>query len=395
MKNAIFLLLPALTLLYFPLAFEEFEQPKAFALIAFACFSAFWVSWKRLLSDRVAQTLLLFVLSAAVSSYFSIDWHLSVFGNIKCRDGLLVIASYLVFYLAVAEHAASEDVAQATIDVFLACSVVVASYGIAQVMGYDFKQWNGMLKEINYTRPMSSLGHPNFMANYLAMTLPFALWRLGKSRQILQKAIYAAMVVLFVSVICLSLSRGMIIAAIVGALVYFLHSKTKHRNILYFVLAIALTGALLLAISPRFRETAIHRMTAIVAPGPARVEYPRAAIKIWKRYPWFGIGTDAYELGFQHQRTPYYWRVERAGSPHRAHNDFLNILATQGIFGALTALLLTAAIMARALASKSIFAAPATASIVVFYIAGLTSFFIVATGTLFLLCAVLLEAKEA
>lgn len=394
MKNALFLLLPASALLYFPLAFEEFESPKAFALIAFGCFAAFWVRWRRILTEKLAFWLFIFTISAAVSAYFSIDVHMSVFGNTKCRAGLLVIASYLVFYLAASERLTDQSDAKEMIDIILGSSAIVAIYAIAQILGYDFKQWNGTLSEAGYTRPISFLGHPNFVANYLGMTLPFALWRMNDLRPIWKKLLCAVLALASITGIWFSLSRGMIIASAVGLFVYFIHSKTDYKQVISFLLIlIAIISVSFLAF-PVFRGTALIRMGALVSPGSARIEYPKAAIRIWKRSPWIGIGTDAFEIGFQNQRTPYYWGVERGGSPHRAHNDFLNTLATQGIFGALAATLLTLTLFFRIRKSRSPFVAPATAAIVVFYVAGLTSFAVVATGVLFLLCASLLQIEE-
>src|SRR5437016_1256685 len=103
MKSVLFILLPTTALLYVPLYLEEFEQPKAFALVTFGCFMAFWVNWRQILKDRVAQVLVLFVASAALSAIYSIDHHISIFGNPKCPNGLLVILSYVVVYLAASQ----------------------------------------------------------------------------------------------------------------------------------------------------------------------------------------------------------------------------------------------------------------------------------------------------
>lgn len=390
MKAALFLLLPASVLLYFPLYLEEFENPKAYALVTFGCFAFFFVRWRQLLKDRVAQALALFLVSSVMSAILSIDWHMSVFGNVKCPMGLLVIASYLAVYLAAAQVFRREKAITQAIDIVLACSAVVALYAIAQVLGFDFKQWNGVLTTDGYTRPMSTLGHPNFMAAYLAMTIPFALYQSERSKY---PIIPFLIVILSVVAIFLSLSRGMIIAAACSVAVYYYLRSANSANLVKLGLAVTAVVAISLVASPVFRNTAVGRLSNLFL-DPPRKEYFSGAIRIWKRYPWFGVGTNTYELGFQHQRSQRYWRMQPAGSPHFAHNDGLTILANQGIFGALAALLLTFAAAGRIVLSRSAFRAPAVAAIASFYVAGMTSSMVVATGMIFVICLGILRNEK-
>lgn len=394
MKNAILILFPITALLYFPMAFEEFEQPKAYALITFGCFAAFWVGWKHILQNKIAMYLSIFALSAAASTFLSNDVHMSIFGNVKCPLGLLSILALLVFYLAVIEHTDECNYVLKIIDVIIGCSIIVSIYAVAQTIGYDPKSWKGTLINAGYMRPMSFLGHPNFLANYLGMVLPLAIWRATNVKETWIKALSIAATILSIVNIWSSLSRGMWIAAVAGMLVYFIYSKINLKTLLTISGFTTVLVLLTLVLFPVFRLTAIERMGVLLSPGIARLEYPKGAIRIWRHYPWFGIGTDAYEFGFQNQRTPYYWSVESAGSPHRAHNDFLNILATQGIFGAIAWTLLMFAIFFKCRDSKSRFVAPALASIVVFYVAGLTGFIITPTAVLFMFVVALLHSNE-
>jgi hypothetical protein len=395
MKKALFILIPIIAFIWAPLFIEEFETSKVIALITFSCFSFFWTDFKPLKNDAVAQSLALFTVSAALSTLFSIDWHMSVFGNIKCRAGLLVFVSYLIFYLAAVKSINAYRIAIQMIDTLILCAGLVSVYAIAQVLGYDFRTWNNTLLSAGYTRPMSTLGHPNFMAGYLAMILPYCVWRIETSNDLFQKVPRGTILLFSITAIALSLSRGMCIAAIVSMSVYFILTKAKFPKLRLYAGIPGIIVVLALVILPSFRHTAIDRAQSLLSPGPARTEYPLAAIRMWKTAPFLGIGTDTYEIGFRNRRTPIYWQVEPAGSPHKAHNDFLNILATQGLFGALASIILTLMVALQCLNSKrSMFFAPAVASIVAFYIEGLTSFTVVATGTLFLLSIVFLKAKE-
>lgn len=377
--------------MYWNFAYEEFETSKAFVLVAFGCFAAPQINWRKAMTNRLATWFAVFTLSAAVSAFFSIDQHMSIFGNYKCRAGFLVIASCLVFYLAASEHLRNPLREHQVVDLVLLCSAIVAIYAIAQVMGYDFKKWTNTLVSNGYTRPISTFGHPNFMANYLAMTLPFALWRMSYSRTWRRFFMYASLVMASIAAIWFSLSRGMCIAAFCGVLTYFFYKKVKPKEAFVFFCAATAIALITLAALPVFRTTATSRMASLLYPGPARIEYPKTAFEIWKHYPWIGVGTDAFEIGFQNQRSVRYWQVEPGGLPHKAHNDFLNVLATQGLFGGLAAIMFTITLVGRIRKSRSAYTAPAVSAIVVFYVAGLTSFAVIGTTILFLLCVVLLE----
>jgi O-antigen ligase len=394
MKSAMLILIAASCLMYAPLGFEEFETPKVIALSTFGCFAFFFVNWKEAAKDRVMQALLLFCASALASTLASVDWHMSVFGNAKCPMGLIAIVSLTTVYAAASGVFRDGSARKDAISLILGCSFLVAAYGIAQAFGFDFRTWNGTLKDGTYTRPMSTLGHPNFMANYLAMTLPLALYRADVCSTTIRKLGYRLLACVFVAAIFMSLSRGMILAATLSVGLYFKLTRIRLTRFLWFSAMAVGVSSLAYVTVPSFKRDATLRMSAIVSPGPARVEYPRGAVNVWRQFPWFGIGTDAFELGFRNQRSDNYWKIEPGGSPHRAHNDFLNVLATQGILGALSALALTVAVIMRARRARSKLAAACVASIAAFYVAGLTSFFIAATGTLFMLYLAILKNEE-
>jgi O-antigen ligase len=386
MKPVILVMLSASALLYFPMAFEEFEQPKITALVGFACFAAFFVDWRVLKRDSVAQAVVALVLSAGVSMVFSIDKHMSIWGNVRCPAGLLAYFAYLVFYLAALRAVKSRRDAEHAVTVILFTAFLVAGYAVLQAFGVDYKQWYGTLVDHGYFRPMSTLGHPNFMAGYLAMVLPFGLWWCEKAKNRYGRVFVGALILVSTCAVIFSQSRGMWLAALVGVATYAKLAGLRKRWA-----AIALMAATICAVAiPTFRATVTDRLEHLFDLGLARSEYPTAAVRIWKRNPVFGSGTDTFEIAFQRQRTPAYWQFEPRGSPHKAHNDFLNTLATQGIVGAIAALLVTVAALTRVLGSVSPLKAPATAAIAAWYVEGLSSFTVAATGCMFLLCLALL-----
>jgi hypothetical protein len=285
------------------------------------------------------------------------------------------------------------DIEQLSI-LFFALSLIVSTYAIIQVFGFDFKEWQGVLNMDGYVRPISLLGHPNFMAGYLAMTLPFAIWLYRKAWYWEVRAIYLLGICTSLVAIFYSQSRGMWISTIAGISIYYAITGVSKATVLRMAAIGLIVIATPLALSSKFRATVMDRVVHVINPGTARLEYPKAAFRIWKSYPWFGSGTDTFETAFQHERTPYYWEIERAGSPHRAHNDFMNTLATQGAIGAICALLLSLAVLSKVKKVISPQMAPAIAAIGVFYVEGISSFVVTSTGVMFVVCLALLRVER-
>lgn len=394
MKTLITAALFFLPLIFGPIWFEEFETGKVMALILLSCMMFFFIKWKEMLRDRIALSLFLMLVISSLSALCSIDTHMSIWGNPRLPNGVMVGSAYLIFYLAASQALKNPQSRMAAVRIAMLSAAIVAVYAILQAAGIDFQKWQNTQLERGYMRPMSTLGHPNFMAAYLAMIFPFAAWRAKVSRYA-EKYLCYALAVLCVVAIFLSGSRGMwlALAGAIGTIIYFWMRDLNVRKIAVYTSIVAVVIGCFLATDNPISQTINDRMQNILSPGPARLEYPAAALRIWKRNPILGAGTDTYELAFRNQRTPEYWRIEPKGSPHRAHNEFLNILATQGLLGAIAVLIFTAALFSRIRHSRTDFKIPAAAAAVAFYIQELSCFHVVATVTLLLLCLAITKNK--
>src|SRR5207249_6347574 len=80
----------------------------ALPILTFSSYASFFVDWRIVLKDKIALGLITLTASAAISTLWTIDPHMSLYGTIKCPAGLLVYASYLVLYLSRSEEHTSE-----------------------------------------------------------------------------------------------------------------------------------------------------------------------------------------------------------------------------------------------------------------------------------------------
>src|SRR5439155_337436 len=132
-----------------------------------------------------------------------------------------------------------------------------------------------------YIRPFSTLGHPNFLAAYLVMTLPIIAcfaWQAARQRRRVALVVLVLVGSLSCLGILLSLSRG-------------------------------------------------------------------AGMEIFRDHPLCGCGLDTFPYAFAPKRTSEYWQSEWGATPTKAHNEAIHILATQGLLGAAAVVVLTGGLL--------------------------------------------------
>lgn len=388
LKTALSLNLILVPLLFAPILLEQFESIKAAWIVSFAFLSVGFIRPSAEASLRLLKPLdigmLGFLASAILSAIFALDPHVAFYGNAHTPAGVLqCFALVTIYFLTKKTFTTYWDKREALALVSIP-TLLASIYAVAQAAGLDFTTWKGLLSQQNYSRPIATFGHPNFLAAYLVMALPIVNYSLRISREergarSAPALLHLATLVLSMAIIFLTQSRGAWLAALI---VCFCMWRLHIRKLaIAALIALPLITAIMLA-SPTLRESSMDRMLNILAPGPARLEYLAASLRIWKKYPLLGAGTDNFEIAFNNNRTAAYWKIEPAGSPKRAHNDFLNLLATQGIIGALAGLGVLIGVLCTYFHSGALSSA-LIQSMLGFFLCGLTGFYTIPTGLLF------------
>lgn len=395
MNTALSILLVLVSVLYIPVYPEEFETPKTFALIAFASCTFLLINFRSLKYDRIFIALCAFVASMGISSYFSLAPKVSVFGNPKCNNGLLVWLSLLVIYAHAQRSFTKTSQKVRFVQLMVLMAFIVSTYAILQVAGIDWRQWTKTVNEYGYIRPISFLGQPIFMASYLTLILPFAQWRAIRTHNRFEKLFCIATIVTSAAAIVFSGSRGVWLSALTGLVVYEYLQGINLKKLSVYALGILSICMASLVFMPTFRASFFDRVSNIVNLDYARTEYQIAALRIWKKYPVVGIGTDAYELGFQHQRSAEYWKKQPYGSPHRAHNEYLNVLATQGLLGFLCLGLLIMGVFIRASNTHTLLSVPIKSALASFAVQELSCFHVSSTIFIFIMLLAFLKRRTS
>lgn len=343
--------------------------------------------------------LILFLISQIVSTYFSIDQHTSIFGYYsRSNGGLLSIISYLLLYWALVSNLDKTQVIN-LLKSALVGGLLVSLWAIPEHFGvspscvllrgeFSADCW---IQDVQ-ARVFATLGQPNWLAAYLAMLIFPAMYFFLKAKSFEEKIFAYSFVGAFYLAFTFTYSRGATFGLIAGMGVFILLSVFGSRLSEFSSSVFSLSGtgkqktgkhdsenrklstdnwkplALLLgsfiAINilfgsalTRFELSKIFTKPApqvetTIAPaltqlenggtesGKIRLIVWSGALDIFKNYPLFGSGVETFAYSYYNFRPQAHNLVSEWDFLYnKAHNEFLNYLATTGIFGFVTYML--------------------------------------------------------
>ncbi|KKR03027.1 MAG: hypothetical protein UT26_C0011G0009 [Microgenomates group bacterium GW2011_GWC1_39_12] len=364
-----FLLLTILVpLILTPINYELFEYNKMMltygitAVITFAWVSKM-IAQKRLFVARTPFDIPigLFVLSQFVSTLFSMDPIVSWFGYYsRFNGGMVSIICYTLLFYAYVSNIPKEFGKKLLFSV-LGSATVVSVYGVLQHFGIDKHIW---VQDVQ-ARVFSTLGQPNWLAAYLVALIPIAMVLAISNISVSFVAILFFLVLLFTR------SRsGLAAFAIVDILFWgtlFLKKiswKTLRFPLiichLAFILCLFFFGTGIPKIDKFIRQNQPTPQITPVVSGPVlesggtesgiiRKYVWQGAINAWKSKPknmLIGTGTETFAFAFyQYKPIGHNQTSEWDFLYNKAHNEYLNFLATTGIFGFGTYVFLICAII--------------------------------------------------
>ena len=348
---ALFFLTP---LIFSPISSELFEFPKILLVYGFTalivCLHLINVFSQKVSLHRATILdfpFLLFFISQAVSTYLSVDRHTSIFGYYsRFNGGLLSLACYELLYFVIVNYL-DDDFRQKLIHVSLLSGFLVAIYGIAEHFGIDKNYW---VQDVQ-NRVFSTLGQPNWLAAYLCILLPFSLSGFIIAKSLLQKSCFILLTTIFYVCLLFTKSKtGLVAAALSLGIFFFIYTfknfKQKH-SVLLVALSCGLLAFLSLIITNPIKDLilkpqpiSIPKSTAAITPvnvtpsEDIRKLVWQGAFELWQKFPFFGTGTETFAYS-------YYWTRPAAHNLtsewdflyNKAHNEYLNFLATTGTFG--------------------------------------------------------------
>lgn len=325
--------------------------------------------------------LILFFSSQVLSTLFSIDQHTSLFGYYgRFNGGLLSTATYIFLYYAFISNIDTQinKVIRNIFGVSIISSILVVLWGLPGKFNHDLSCllftskfdnscWTAQFRPAE--RMFSTMGQPNWLGAYLAITFFMSLFLLFTTvSKKIQSVAFLGVVFTFVGIL-LSRSRSSLASLIPGAVfiglyiayLYFKKSSwittSKKKvaliamGVLLFLTVIVQTGIpqidsiLTLAF---LKKTPQSVPVAVIAPAPKSLEVVgpitesldirkivwQGAWELGQQYPLFGSGVETFGYAYYSVRPQSHnLTSEWDYLYNKAHNEFLNLLATTGWFG--------------------------------------------------------------
>ncbi len=384
-----------------------------------------------------------FLLSQILSTVFSIHIPTSLHGYYsRFHGGLLSSVAYLVLLQAAISLLRKKDV-RPLIRSILVAALGVCLWAIPEHFGVSPScflisgEWNVQCwKQDVQSRVFASFGQPNWLAAYLLVTIPLGMWfwltqPISTKNSLSWKNIWQQYwplvgVLLGGCALAFTRSRSGSLGLLVGMgtfafLLLFwkyqresLFSWTKNSLKQTFLGVSAILVPILLfgfytwkglenelkSSKTETEQTEILQGTQLdtggTDSGKIRMIVWEGAIHVWKRYPILGSGVETFAYSYYQDRPREHNDVSEWDFLYnKAHNEFLNFLATTGIFGLLSYLAFLSAWMVHAFwygifLNRKSFKLAAAASALIAASAGLAAsnflgFSTVFTGLLFFL----------
>lgn len=357
MINFLFTALVLITPLVLNLANSEFfEVPKMYTvyLISILLLVSHLFNYLRGHSPLIRKNplfwpLIIFLASQAVSTFFSIDTHTSIYGYYsRLNGGLLSLLSYSIIFLVFSVYRTPSLINWLT-TISLISGFFVSSYGILEHFGIDKGFW---VQDVQ-SRVFSTLGQPNWLAAYLCILLPIALDRFLATKSAL-RFFYLFLFTNFYLCLLFTKSKSGIIATLVTLSLYSLIHLIKNRKyhfssllsslIIGLILSLTITNPikdkLFLSQNPPSPPTSTTPLLITPSEDIRKIVW-QGSFDLWRQFPLFGTGPETFAYS-------YYWTRPASHNLtsewnfiyNKAHNEYLNYLATSGSFGFLSYLVL-------------------------------------------------------
>ena len=268
-----------------------------------------------------------FTLALLVASLATDVWYVAFFGEYQRKNGFLTYAAFVIIMYAAARYL-RVSLMWRVYTFAMVCGLISAVYGLFQINGRDFVQWNNP-----YNAIITTVGNPNFAGAVMAMfgTIVFCA---VFDRNVLP--IFRALAVFIfgalVYAIYLSQARQGLLSIGLGVGFFTVIALYQYRKVLGVIAggAVAIVGGLAVAGMLQRGPLEYYLYKGSVS---VRGFYWRAGWEMFLANPLFGIGVDRYGAYFKEYReTQYSLNYGFDLTSSNAHNVPIQLFATGGVF---------------------------------------------------------------
>ena len=332
----------------------------------------------------------LLIVLGIISTIFAVDPITSLFGARTRNEGLLSLLSYYFIMLNL-KNMSNEKYKNIIIKTIISLGIVQMIYAILQV----YTKFPLIIRSSQPYMAFGLCGHNNFFGSYMIIlaSFSFSMYMLEEKRK------YLILSALFFMGICLCSSTGPFLSFLILIVFFaiFYRKKIKWKS-LFKILSIFVFVYFFVDISVRFVQNNIfHRnvksnyyMSSMVSDfsssnlGNGRVELWKDSMPLLKKYWAFGAGIDNFGKVY----------VVKSDNLHfdKAHNVYLQIAITNGIFALIVYLVLMAIIFFKGLKIKEKIYISLLMAFIAYCVQAFANISVVEVApTFFVICGLLLE----
>jgi O-antigen ligase len=320
-------------------SFDPFNIPKFVTLGITACISLYFIlRFPPILSnfDRILLLLAgLFLTGLALSTLNHGDKWRSIVGTYGRNMGILTYLFLVIIFLSTA-FSKNGKLNDNHLFIFLPLCLFITFYGTIQFSGDDPFRWNNP-----YSPIIGTFGNPNFMSAFLGTSIVIC-------------------VAILVNIKKISLGWRFVIISLAATAIFLILESRSIQGFLFAYLGIVVMSNLHFMSKLKIRllvgfltvASSILGILGLLNRGPlaeylyapsisARGDYWRAAVRMSKDFPLFGVGIEKYGDFFPQYRDLQQVQGRNwATYSDNAHNVFLQIASTSGIITAFSLALL-------------------------------------------------------
>ena len=308
-----------------------------------------------------------------ISTIFSINKKLAIFGKGFRHEGFLSISSYYLLFINWKTNGTKEDIKR-YIKLLIIIAIINCVYALLQI----YTDFNFILRYYDNGKMASGLcGNPNFFGSLIVTVLSIVSCYFLINKKLNFKCTFL-LILLFISLINCQ-STGPILSYVVTLifLLVFLRTKKlialKKFSILIFILILTYISVFILnsvvssiSVSHIKKETSIVGIKeTIQTGGNGRITIWKNSLDIVKKYPIIGVGYDNFYLVYPNKKiktsisfTITNNTVQKVDNGctliyDNAHNVYLHTLVSTGILGFIPYLILCLLTFIRGLKTKN------------------------------------------
>lgn len=291
-------------------------------------------------------------LFGAISTYFAFDRQIALYGCWGRYEGLFSILYYLSLMLL--STFVSDKYKKIVVNCILICGAIQAGYAICQCFKWlNVKQFGKAIKVYDETvhatvfkqQPwiLGLTNNPNFFGTYMLLCLSYSIGLFIDSKKFVKNIIYCLLTALFMFCLLASNTTSVaigLICVLIFVLIYAVKNRLFKKIVVLALILIAITVfAVKLDKTTLIKDVQKTGAEATqIAKGNFDESYGTKRMYIWKKtveiipqHFWHGVGVDSFHKAFN--GTALILKIDQRKILYdKAHNEYLQILITQGIF---------------------------------------------------------------